>query len=163
MTPHHNCSLGLGRCGGLHSTYCRTLGVQHRRGPACLGSVIDGSFPSRPPNSLVCTDGLDVVRSSNAPANGTPSCINRFRLACDRLRLPLHAGKLVVRASSAPILGAELEGVHCIFRHARDKGQSLVFTFLPSWVVLNGPCLPCIIVWACVPLQLRSLGHLGRC
>ena len=46
-----------------------------------------GSVPSHLPYSLVCMDGLDVVSSSNAPANGTPSFINRFRLACDRHRL----------------------------------------------------------------------------
>ena len=49
-----------------------------------------------------------------------PRLSNRFRPACDRLKLPLHAGKRVVRASSAPILGAELDGAHGILRHARD-------------------------------------------
>ena len=44
--------LSLGRRGGRHTTYCQTLDVQHRRGPACLGSLIGGLFPT-PPHSLV--------------------------------------------------------------------------------------------------------------
>ena len=73
-----------------------------------------GSFPSHPPYNLVCVDGLDVVSSSNAPANGAHSFINHFRPACDRLKLPLHAGKRVITASFAPILGAELDVAHGI-------------------------------------------------
>ena len=96
-----------------------------------------GSFPSHPPYSLVCMDGLDVVSSSNAPANGTPSFINRFRLACDRLKLPLHAGKRVVRASSAPTLGAELDGAHGILRHARVRACLATLcgpVYIRSWL-----------------------------
>ena len=86
-----------------------------------------GSFPPQPPYSLVCMDGLDVVSSSNALA---PSFILRFQNACDCLQLPLRAGKRVVRASSAPILGVELDEAQGILRHARDKGHSLVFAML---------------------------------
>ena len=68
-----------------------------------------GSFPSHRPYGLFYVDGMDVISSLNAPANGTPSFINCFRLACGRLKLPLHVGKRVVRTSSAPILGAELD------------------------------------------------------
>ena len=101
-------------------------------------SLVGSFFPPHPPHSLACMDGLDVVSSSNAPANDTPSFIHRFRLACDRLKLPLHVGKRVVRASSAPILDAELDGAQGILRHARDKGPVLgVHHFCPSWVVLS--------------------------
>ena len=71
-----------------------------------------------------------TVNSSSALTNGTPSFIHRLRLACDRLKLPFHAGKRVFRASSAPTLGAELDGARGILCHAREKVQSLFFAVL---------------------------------
>ena len=67
--------------------------------------------------------GLDVVGSSNVPANDTLSVVPCLRLACIGLELPLHAAKRVVRASSHSQRGVS---------RARDKGQSLVTSFCPS-------------------------------
>ena len=76
--------------------------------PRALAVSSAGSFPLYPLHSLVCINGLDVVGSSNIPANDTPSFIPHNRLACVGLELLLHGRERVVRASSAPILSAEL-------------------------------------------------------
>ena len=129
LCGYHHSSYGLGRRGAPYSTYFRTPGVQHRWGPACLGTLFGGLSPTQP-SFLVYMDCVDVVRSSGALANDTPSFIQRCRLACDRIKRPLHAGNRVVRVSFAPSLDAEIVGTHGVLRHSRDKGQSLIFTIL---------------------------------
>ena len=147
----HNCSHGLGRRGGPHSTHCQTLGV--RRGPARLGSVIGGLFPV--PSSL--QPGLQwmawmwLVRQT-IPANGTRLVYQstfvlhviasgfRSTLGNGWSGRPLH-----------PSLGAELDGAHGILCHARDKRPVLgVHTRLRAqWSV---PALQLL----CGPVCLRS-------
>ena len=105
------------------------------------------SFPSHLPCGLVCMDGLDVVSSSNASANGTPSFINRFRLACDRLKPRWETGG---------------QGVLCTHSRRGVRRRSWYFSSCtgqrPVLGVHNfvplGLCLPCNTVWACVPSRL---------
>ena len=91
-----------------------TLGGQHRRGPACLGSLFGEVFPTPPfPQPglrewLGC--GQFVNRSRQRPR---PRLVLAFRLAYVGLELPLHAGKRVVKEFSAPIPSAEF-AVHGI-------------------------------------------------
>ena len=103
-------SHGVGRHGGPHSTYCQ-------------------SFPLHPLHSLLWMNGLDVVGSSNVPVNDTFSFIPRVRLACIGLKLPLHAGKRVVR------------GVPCTHSTAR------------SWCASYCPSCVCRSQWSASALQ----------
>ena len=82
-----------------------------------------------------------------ALANDTPSCIHRFRLACGRLKLHLHAGQRVVMASSALILRAEL-AMH------GTKGRPGSSPCCRSWVFLGGPLQHCV----CVALYTFAAG-----
>ena len=71
--------------------------------------------------------------------------------ACDRLKLPLHAEKRVVRKSSAPILGAELDGAQGSFAVHGTKASPWYSPICPSHVARSGPRLLCNIVRTCVP------------
>ena len=84
------------------------------------------------------------VKRSGQPHVLVFSC---FRLACDGLELLLHAGKLVVRASSAPILSAE-SAVH------GTTASPWCSPFCPSCVSLSVVRV-CLATW-CGPVYFRS-------
>ena len=127
LCGYHHCSHGLGWRGGPHSTHCQTLGVQHRRGPACLGSLIGGLFPTPPSLKPGLRGRLDVVSSSNAPANDTPSFILRFRLACDQASAPRWetGGQRPLH----PLSARSWTEFRVTFAMHGTKNQSLVFPF----------------------------------
>ena len=92
--------------------------------------------------------------SQFTPSRDTPSFVHRFRVACDQLQLLPHARKRVVRASTAPILGAELDGARGILRRARDTGHSVVFTIF----IALGALLLVVVCPAALsgPVRIRS-------
>ena len=45
---YHHCPMELVGTVVLIQLFCQILGVQHRRGPACLGSLLGGVFPTPP-------------------------------------------------------------------------------------------------------------------
>ena len=156
-----HCSHGLGRRGGPHSKCCQRLGVQHRWGPRALEVSSSGFLSLITPHSLIRVDGLDVVGSSSAPANGTPSFIHRLRLALWSPQASASRwGKRVVRTSSARTW---TELVVSFAMHGR-KSSPWSSPFSRSWFVLGGPYLPCSTAWACVRphLGVASILFLSR-
>ena len=102
-----------------------------------------GSFPSHPPYSLVCMDGLDVVCSSNAPANGT-------------LRLFLTFVLHVLASSFCSTLGNGWSGrpLHPFSAQSLPrgtKGQSLVSLWCVSLSVVHVS-----FATQCGPVHFRS-------
>ena len=134
LCGYHHCSRGLGRMGGTHQTSCQTLGVQHRRGPACLGGLIGGLFPTPP--SLFAL----VHSSLSSGMNPPQASATRWETGGQGV-LCTHSRRGVRRSSGYP---SQCQG------HRPVLG---VHFLCPSWVVLNGPCLPCNIVWL---VYLRS-------
>ena len=78
--------------------------------------------------AVVCMDGFDYVRriAKGTQETAEPSeQIRKFRAACARFGLPISAGKQLVTATHACILGGELDGQLGWLAHAREKvGQS---------------------------------------
>ena len=91
------------------------------------------------------------LKTEEAPLrsrNDTPSFIPRFRLACVAFEFLLHAGKQVVKASSAPILSAE-SAVH------GTKASPWCSQFLSLVCVSLSVVRVCLATW-CGPVYLRS-------
>ena len=81
---------------------------------------------------LVYLDGLDVVRAvsdrfaaQSAAEAGRERLRDQFVDTCDNLKLPLNAGKRLVRALGGPVLGGEIDGVRGPLSHNRGKGLEL--------------------------------------
>ena len=92
----------------------------------------EGLFPHDGAWVLVYLDGLDVVRAvSGRSAAGSAAEAGRERLrdqfvdTCDNLKLPLNAGKRLVRALGGPVVGGEIDGVRGLLSHNRGKGLEL--------------------------------------
>ena len=60
--------------------------------------------------SLELLGRLGSCHVLKASSSSAPSVVECFRASCERLDLHLHAGKKVVKVSSAAILGADLDG-----------------------------------------------------
>ena len=102
----------------------------------------DRPLPSGPDITIVCMDGIDHVRKASAVLRcaGGPAESEghrRFVETCARLRLPLNAGKRLLRASHGVLLGGELDGLRGWLSHARSKAEALV----AKAVVLLGTAL----------------------
>ena len=96
----------------------------------------EGLFPHDGAWVLVCLDGLDVVRAvsgrsaaRSAAEAGRERFRDQFVDTCDNLKLPLNAGKRLVRALGGPVLGGEIDGVRGLLSHNRGKGLELYFSF----------------------------------
>lgn len=75
-----------------------------------------------------------------------PSCssvpVSSFVRFCKQSNIPLSAGKSVVRALRATILGGDLDGLRGMLSHSREKTmklmlESLGMVCLPKWVSGN--------------------------
>lgn len=80
--------------------------------------------------AVTCIDGFDVV-SREPPEHARDSGGRLFSLAafasvCAQLGLPLNAGKQVVQAYNASLLGGELDGRTGVLRHERAKSHKLM-------------------------------------
>ena len=92
----------------------------------------EGLFPHDGAWVLVYLDGLDVVRAvsdrfaaRSAAEAGRERLRDQFVDTCDNLKLPLNAGKRLVRALGGPVLGGEIDGVRGLLSHNRGKGLEL--------------------------------------
>ena len=92
----------------------------------------DGLFPHDGAWVLVYLDVLDVVRAvsdlfaaRSAAESGRERLRDQFVDTCDNLKVPLNAGKRLVRALGGPVLGGEIDGVRGLFSHNRGKGLEL--------------------------------------
>ena len=90
--------------------------------------------------TVVCMDGVDHMRKVKAATAATQETRSHKRFAeeCERLGLPLNAGKCLIDGSYAGLLGGELDRVAGVFSHARDKNakfltKSIALCSLRSW------------------------------
>ena len=90
--------------------------------------------------TVVCMDGVDHLRKVKAAAAAVEetSGHRRFAEECQRLGLPLNAGKRLIAGSYASLLGGELDGVAGVLAHAKDKNakfmsKSIALCSMRSW------------------------------
>ena len=74
--------------------------------------------------TVVCMDGVDCIRRAvhgDPGAEAGTAHFLRFTALCQRLGLPLAAGKSLLRGSVGSLLGAELDGARGFLAQARAK------------------------------------------
>ena len=81
----------------------------------------------------------DRFAARSAAEAGRERLRDQFVDTCDNLKLPLNAGKRLVRALGGPVLGGEIDGVRGLLSHNRGKGLELFARYVAFWERSTGP------------------------
>ena len=112
----------MGRVGAVDLIQHMARRLVFRKAPKCLRSIASRALRSNVPVESL-SFWVAWTLSPRLKRRPRPLSSASFQHSCGSLVLPPHAGQRVVRASSAFILGAELDGSTGVHGHRREKSN----------------------------------------